>query len=118
MSFHDDWINDPSGGNREPKRVPVDQIPDLVSVANDTKWRDLRTAVLELENAERPRFRCMNMEAGCLGEWDSEWYYHRLDGGWHWMEWAELRLRNPQQRDTVRAILKQIRFAGEEREGF
>src|SRR5262249_41330183 len=66
-----------------------------------------------------PSFRCMNVETGPLGPWDSEWFYHWLHGGWEWMEWVELLVRTPQQRDAVRAILKQIRFAGEETaEGF
>jgi hypothetical protein len=119
MVFHDDWISDPSGGLREPKRVPVDQIPNLVSVANDTKWRELRIAMLDLGNAERPSFRCMNVETGRLGPEDGEWFYHWLDGGWEWMEWVELVVRTPQSRDAVRSILKRIRFAGEETaEGF
>jgi hypothetical protein len=119
MIFHDDWISDSSGGRREPKRIPVDQIPNLVSVANDTKWRELRTAILGLEGANPPSFRCMNVETGRLGPWDSEWFYHWLHGGWEWMEWVELLVHTPQQRDAVRAILKQIRFAGEETaEGF
>jgi hypothetical protein len=114
MIFHDDWISDPKAGRRASKRVPVDQIPDIVSVANDTKWRELRTAILELENTECPSFRCMNIETGQLGQWDDEWFYHWLHGGWEWMEWVELRVHTPQQRDALRAILKQLRFAGEE----
>jgi hypothetical protein len=96
----------------------VDRIPDLLSVANDTKWRELRIAMLDLDSTERPSFRCMDVETGHLGECDSEWFYHWLAGGWQWMEWVEL-LVAPQQRDTVRAILAKIRFAGEETaEGF
>jgi len=43
MIFYEDWMSDPLTSGREPKRVPVDQIPNLASVA-DTKWRELRTS--------------------------------------------------------------------------
>ena len=84
------------------------------SLANDTKWRELRTAMLNLERADQPDFRCMNLESGVLGPSDSEWYYHWLRGGWEWMEWVDLSVKTTRQRDLVRAILKRIRFAGEE----
>ncbi len=92
---------------------------DYYSVANDTKWRELRVAVLELAPSEQPRFRCKSLETGYLSEWDGEWYYHWTIGGWDWMEWAELSVETAAQREPVRAILKRIRFAGEETtEGF
>ncbi|WP_371260000.1 DUF6678 family protein [Bradyrhizobium sp. WSM1417] len=34
------------------------------SVANDTKWRELREAVLDLAPSERPQFRCRNLKTG------------------------------------------------------
>ena len=118
MTFRDDWSGDPPN-RHEPKRTPVRQIPDLVSVANDTKWRELRRAILELENDQRPRFRCMNVETGRFGPWDAEWFYHWMQGGWDWMEWVDLQVRTPQHRDIIRSIIRHIRFAGEETtEGF
>jgi hypothetical protein len=54
-----------------------------------------------------------------LSRWDGDWFYHWPHGGWRWMDWVELRLSNSQHRDAVRAILRKIRFAGEETaEGF
>jgi hypothetical protein len=89
------------------------------SVANDTKWRELREAVLDLAPSERPQFRCRNLETGGLSQWDGEWYYHWTSGGWDWIEWAELSVETAPQRERVRAILKRIRFAGRETtEGF
>jgi hypothetical protein len=95
------------------------QRSEYFSVANDTKWRELRTAMLDLDRADQPDFRCKDLESGVLGPWDGEWYYHWLQAGWEWMEWVELSIKTTQQRDLVRAILKRIRFAGEETvEGF
>ncbi|WP_367116361.1 DUF6678 family protein [Bradyrhizobium sp.] len=90
------------------------QKSDYFSVANDTKWRELRKAILELDCAEWPSFRCKSLDTGHLSSWDGEWYYHWSEGGWDWMEWAELSVRTPQERDTLREILRLIRFAGVE----
>jgi hypothetical protein len=92
---------------------------DYFSVANDTKWRELRNAMLDLEQVDRPAFRCKNVENDYLGQWDGEWHHHWQQDGWEWMEWVELSVKIDRQRDLVRATLKRIRFAGEETaEGF
>lgn len=92
----------------------MSQRSDYFSVANDTKWRELREAVLNLKSSDQPRFRCKNLETGNLSQWDGEWFYHWTSYGRDWMEWAELSIATPHQRTLVRAILKRIRFAGEE----
>ncbi|MDX3967260.1 MAG: hypothetical protein QHD01_11745 [Bradyrhizobium sp.] len=84
------------------------------SVANDTKWRELREAMLDLASSDQPRFRCKNLETGGLSQWDGEWFYHWTNSGRDWMVWAELSTETTHQRELVRAILKRIRFAGEE----
>ncbi|WP_370139456.1 MULTISPECIES: DUF6678 family protein [unclassified Bradyrhizobium] len=83
-------------------------------VANNTKWRELREAVLDLASSDQPRFRCKNLETGGPSQWDGEWFYHWTSSGSAWMECAELSTETTQQRELVRAILKRIRFAGEE----
>lgn len=87
---------------------------EYFSVANDTKWCELREAMLDLAPPDRPRFRCKNLETGNLSQWDGEWFYHWTSGGWDWMEWAELSTETAHQRELVRAILSRIRFAGEQ----
>lgn len=95
------------------------QRSNYFSVANDTKWGELRSAMLDLDHSDQPDFRCKSLESGVLSRWDGEWYYHWQQGGWEWMEWAELSVKTARQRDLVRIILKRIRFAGEETaEGF
>jgi hypothetical protein len=80
---------------------------------------ELRAAMLGLDGADQPDFRCKDLESGVLGRRDGEWYYHWQDGGWESMEWAELSVKTARQRDLVRTVLKRIRFAGEEiAEGF
>ncbi|WP_371260666.1 DUF6678 family protein [Bradyrhizobium sp. WSM2793] len=92
---------------------PKIQPSEYYAVANDTKWRELWEAVLDLPPPCRPRFRCRNLETGNLSHWDGEWFYHWMSAGWNWMEWAELSVETTPQRERVRAILKRIRFVGE-----
>jgi hypothetical protein len=61
-------------------------------------------------------FRCKNLATGGLGAWDGEWFNHWAQAGWHWMEWVDLKVQTPQQRESVRTALRRIRFAGEETE--
>ncbi|WP_430516857.1 hypothetical protein [Bradyrhizobium yuanmingense] len=72
----------------------------------------MREAVLDLAAPDRPRFRCKNLEAGNLSQWDGEWFYHWTSGGWDWVGWAEPCTETEHQRELVRTILRRIRFAG------
>jgi hypothetical protein len=90
------------------------QRSEYFSVANNTKWRELREAVLDLAPPCRPRFRCKNLETGTVSQWDGEWFYHWTSGRWDWMEWTELASETAHQREFVRTILRRIRFAGEQ----
>jgi len=92
----------------------MNQRSKYFSVANDTRWRELRDAMLNLAAPDRPRFRCKSLETGNLSQWDGEWFHHWASGGRHWMEWAELSTETAHQRELVRAILRRIRFAGEQ----
>ncbi|WP_375309367.1 DUF6678 family protein [Bradyrhizobium sp. A5] len=40
------------------------QRSEYFSVANDTKWRELRAAMLGLDGADQPDFRCKDLEGG------------------------------------------------------
>ncbi|MGY0574324.1 DUF6678 family protein [Bradyrhizobium sp. RDM12] len=48
------------------------QRSEYFSVANDTKWRELRTAILDLDRTDQPAFRCKDVEGGVLGSSDGE----------------------------------------------
>jgi hypothetical protein len=39
MPFYEDWMSDPLTGRREPKRVPVDQIPNLGWILKEKRGR-------------------------------------------------------------------------------
>ncbi len=54
--------------------------PRLFSVCNNTKWDELREAMLDLRGKERPKWRSTNLNGFQYG-YDGEWYYHFLGDG-------------------------------------
>jgi hypothetical protein len=83
----------------------------LVPVLNDTKWDELRLAMYSL-GRDGPQFRTKDVEASQPGPWDGEWYHHFLVGGYRTIEWVELKLRDPMQRDIVANELAAIGLPG------
>lgn len=73
---------------------------------NDTKWNELRLAMYELKPA--PKWRTKDIENGYLSEWDSEWYYHFRDGGYSTIEWVEIRITSPEQKECILEKLAKI----------
>ena len=90
----------------------------LAPVLNDTKWDELRLAMYEL-GEQSPDFRVKDIRDDRPGPWDGEWFYHFRSGGYSSMEWVELRLADPQQREVVARILESINLPGSHtNEGF
>ena len=88
----------------------------MASVANDTKWNELREAMLTM--AKRPAFRFMDLN-GHYSRPDSEWFYHFRDGGLETTRWVDLVVDDAQDRSEVVGHLKRIGLAGHETdEGF
>jgi hypothetical protein len=84
-------------------------------VMTDTKWDELRLAMHDLGDL-KPRWRVRNMGTGYESAWDGDWYYHFCSGGYHSIEWAEIEITSPQQRQAVRKRLVAIHLPGEETE--
>jgi hypothetical protein len=83
------------------------------SYANNTKWSELRDAMVGLY-PRAPSFRVKTLN--WLGEprWDGEWYYHfKSDYEWKDMEWVDLTPRpsaNAISLDEIEAICRRIGF--------
>ena len=60
----------------------------LASFMNDTKWRELRMAMVE--RAEKPRYRvqCLLSQPTHPDNWDGDWYYHLPT--FAWIEWLDI----------------------------
>src|SRR5262245_53927836 len=53
----------------------------MYSVCNDTKWAELREAMLALPIEVRPRWRSLSVDGYEYG-YDGGWYYHFRNGGY------------------------------------
>src|SRR5262245_56092054 len=116
MPYYDDWVRFPRGGaqaNRERRRRSVHQQADLASAMNNTKWRKLRAAMLNLKSP-RPSYRIMNVEYGDITNWDGEWLHHFCLPSYAFIEWLELRSRSPEQHEELRGVLRRLWLPGQE----
>lgn len=77
----------------------------LVPLLNDTKWEEIRVAMLEL--IPMPKWRTRDLESGHESGWDREWHYHFSEGGYARIEWLEI-----EKRSDVLAALQVINVPG------
>jgi hypothetical protein len=77
---------------------------------NDTKWEELRRAILGLGQTS-PRWRTKDFSGHVCG-WDGEWFYHFRDGGYDTIEWAEIETHTPEQDAAVEAALRRVHVPG------
>jgi hypothetical protein len=82
------------------------------ALMNDTKWNELRLAMYEL-GAHSPKWRRRDLEYSYLSTWDGEWYYHFHNDSFATIEWLELLVDNPVQREAVHQELVRIHVPGE-----
>ena len=80
-------------------------------VMNNTKWEELRAAMLEL-GMPSPKWRTRIVGSGVESGWDSEWFYHFQEGGYEDLEWVEIRPATAEQAPMLLAALRAIRLPG------
>lgn len=64
------------------------QEEQLVSVMNDTKWRELRQVMIELPRSPKYRLQCLLSPPTAPDNWDGDWYYHLPT--FVWIEWLDI----------------------------
>lgn len=79
-------------------------------VMNDTKWREIRTAMLQLETPPRWRTLALN---GYLSKPDREWFYHFAEGGYTDIRHLDILLDSPADRGFILKALRDIGLPGE-----
>ena len=83
------------------------------SYANNTKWSELRQAMVDLY-PRGPSFRVKALNWLGDAPWDAEWFYHfRLDYDWKAIEWVDLKARcsaGAVSLDEIEAICRRIGF--------
>jgi hypothetical protein len=86
----------------------------LVSLMNDTKWRELCFAFSALER--KPAWRTRDFLSGYLSGWDSEWFHH-LGPNYCTIEWLEIEPRDCDL-ESIRSVLREVGVPFEEAESF
>lgn len=81
-------------------------------VMNDTKWDELRIAMVTLGDRS-PRWRTRDVESGYICPWEGKWYYHFREGGYKTIEWVEIEIRSNTQKALVLDCLREIHVPGE-----
>jgi hypothetical protein len=86
----------------------------LVSLMNDTKWREVCFAFNSFDT--KPAWRTLDLLTGHLSDWDCEWFHHV---GPHYcsIEWLEIDPRAC-DRESVRAALRKVGVPFEESEHY
>ena len=64
----------------------------------------------------RPQFRSKCIANGHISDWDGEWYYHFLAGGYDDVEWFELRGNALRSSEILKDIVE-IGFVGDLNDG-
>lgn len=81
------------------------------AVMNNTKWGEIREAMLESHNVHL--WRTKDIETGHICPWDGEWFYHFKIGIYKCIEWLEIKTESEDIRNEVLEILKDIHVPGE-----
>jgi hypothetical protein len=89
-------------------------MPQLISLANNTKWNELQTIMSGL-GIKAPYWRSMATNGYLYppSGWDADWTYHFRLGEYKTIEWCELSPRgNPESitLDETITIIKQCGF--------
>ena len=82
------------------------------SVLNDTKWDELRLAMHEL-GPLRPQWSTKDL-SGYICPYDGDWFYRFREGGYRTIEWVDIRVDTPEQREAVQAVLRRVHLPGEQ----
>ena len=91
----------------------------LTSVANDTKWEELRLTMAGLD--PEPQFirEDVSGERWNGGMWQRQWLYHFSGQGYETLRFVEIRANDPAHAEAIRIQLSSIGLAGKEiDEGF
>lgn len=84
----------------------------LVPLINDTRWAELRLAMLDIE--PRPTWSSVSRQTGYRYDPDADWFYHFRIGPYSDLLLVDIATPDPEQRAAARVALKRIHLPGEE----
>jgi hypothetical protein len=79
-------------------------------IMNNTKWNEVRLAMYNLPYIIK--WRTKDAKNGYISNWDVEWYYHFMIGGYKTIEWLEIELTQ-ETKESVLNELKKIHVPAE-----
>jgi hypothetical protein len=82
----------------------------MYSVCNDTKWAELREAMLALPAEVRPRWRSLSLSGYEYG-YDGGWFYHFRNGGYDDLLHVDIASMDESTDAAVLAAIRQIGLA-------
>lgn len=85
----------------------------LISLANNTKWNELQTAMSDLGN-KAPFWRTLATNGYLYppAGWDADWTYHFRMGEYKTIEWCELSPRSSSDSITLNELVSIVKKCG------
>ena len=84
---------------------------EYLSLMNNTKWEEIRLAMYDYPITVQ--WRVKNIDSWYISNWDEEWFCHFRLGGYHTIEWLEIKVDNEEIKNDVINILRKIHVPGE-----
>lgn len=78
---------------------------------NNTKWEEIRLAMYNYPSVVM--WRTKDVETGYISNWDGEWFYHFIQGGYNTIEWLEIKVNNSKFKNEILDILRKIHVPGQ-----
>jgi hypothetical protein len=85
-----------------------------MSIMNDTKWNEIRKAMLWCTTSFF--WRTIDVATGYISEWDGEWFYHFSIGGYESTEYLEISFHNDREKMELLQLLRKIHVPGKIKE--
>jgi len=82
----------------------------MYSVCNNTKWSELREAMLGIPEEQRPKRRSVVLD-GFESDYDGEWYYHFRDGGYDELRHIDVKSPNDVIDAAVLLAIRKLHLA-------
>ena len=77
---------------------------------NNTKWNEIRLAMNDIPYTVKQRTK--DLENGYISQWNADWFYHFMIGGYKTIEWLEIQFTS-KTKDIIVNKLKEINVPAE-----
>jgi hypothetical protein len=80
-------------------------------VCNNTKWNELRHAMLHMPEGKTPRWKSKDLNGHVTAYFDGEWYYHFSLGGYKTIEYVDIQSQDIETDESVLMVIRKIGMA-------